>query len=35
MYDLLDRRGDASWKAEGERHRQIGLVGRMFGESSP
>ena len=32
MYDLLDRSSDAAWKAEGERARQIGLIGRMFGE---
>lgn len=33
MYNLLDRSSDAAWRAEGERSRQIGLIGRMFGES--
>jgi HAE1 family hydrophobic/amphiphilic exporter-1 len=32
MYNLLDRSRDEAWKAEGERTRQIGLIGRMFGE---
>lgn len=32
MYNLLDRSRDEAWKAEGERNRQIGLIGRMFGE---
>lgn len=32
MYKLLDRSGDEAWKAEGERRRQIGLIGRMFEE---
>ena len=32
MYNLLDRSSDEAWKAEGERSKQIGLIGRMFGE---
>jgi HAE1 family hydrophobic/amphiphilic exporter-1 len=31
MYDLLDRRGDSAWKAEGER---LGRL-RAAGESTP
>jgi HAE1 family hydrophobic/amphiphilic exporter-1 len=35
MYKLLDRSSDASWKAEGERNKQIGLIGKLVGESQP
>ena len=35
MYNLLDRSSDASWKAEGERNKQIGLIGRLVGEQQP
>jgi HAE1 family hydrophobic/amphiphilic exporter-1 len=35
MYKLLDRSSDATWKAEGERIRQIGLIGKLVGESQP
>jgi len=35
MYNLLDRSSDASWKAEGERSKQIGLIGRLVGEQQP
>ena len=35
MYKLLDRSSDAAWKAEGERIRQIGLIGKLVGESQP
>ena len=35
MYKLLDRSSDDSWKAEGERNRQIGLIGKLVGESQP
>lgn len=35
MYKLLDRSSDASWKAEGERNKQIGLIGRLVGEQQP
>ena len=31
MYNLLDRRGDEAWRAEGERNRKIGLIGRLTG----
>ena len=35
MYKLLDRSSDESWKAEGERNKQIGLIGKLVGESQP
>lgn len=35
MYKLLDRSSDASWKAEGERNKQIGLIGKLVGETQP
>jgi HAE1 family hydrophobic/amphiphilic exporter-1 len=35
MYKLLDRSSDATWKAEGERNKQIGLIGKLVGESQP
>lgn len=35
MYKLLDRSSDESWKAEGERNKQIGLIGKRVGESQP
>jgi HAE1 family hydrophobic/amphiphilic exporter-1 len=35
MYNLLDRSRDEAWKAEGERSKQIGLIGRLVGEQQP
>ena len=35
MYKLLDRSSDEAWRAEGERNRQIGLIGKLVGESQP
>ena len=32
MYMLLDRSSDEAWRAEGERNRKIGMLGRMLGE---
>lgn len=32
MYNLMDRRGDAAWKADGERRRQIDAIGRNVAE---